>query len=320
MVRMRVLTWFLAGATLVACSGGDDAADGASAPATVPSSTVPPTTLAPEPTPTTTEPEVPAGVTMSVSSAAIGVSARLSGVAGATADPFGDFAMCSGQADRIGAYAVGVGDADGSVRWLSALTIGRVEGPGGYEADLRVELGSGEEVAATGTLTLDAGLASGSYLGFTADGDQVAGEFECERPGDALTSPPTDDLVEVVALLRQGTAERVVTAASDDPAVAECPGAAGGEIVAAIDGEAPATGALARFVLLETGDGASLDVLAGSTSYAFSGADLTIAGDRFRAAPSRRPMATGLDRRRLQLHARAVTRCVQPSQAGRDDS
>ena len=283
-MRMRLLTWFLVGSLIVACSGGDDAADGAATPATVPSSTAPSTTLAPEPATTTTEPEVPAEVTMSVSSTALGVSVRLTGVVDAAADPFGDFAMCSGQADRVGAYAVGVGDADGSVRWVSALTIGRVEGPGGYEADLRLELGTGAEIVATGTLTLDAGLATGSYLGFTIDGDQVVGEFECARPGAALTSSPADDLVEVVALLGRGTAERVVTAASDDPAVAECPGAVGDDTIVAVDGEAPATGAIARFVLIETDDGASLDLLAGGTSYAFDTVDLTIDVDRLSGA------------------------------------
>ncbi len=262
----------VAGSILSACSGGGES-DGATSTtaATVPAAAAVPDA---ESSPTTTarsRPSLtPLDVSLTIGSDDLGVQAQLVGDVAAAGDPFGDFAVCSGHAAQIGSYLVGVGSATGSVRWASVATADRVLGAGAYDADVRLELGSGETIDAIGSLTLASGLASGSFEATTVDGALVAGEFVCAGGSPAITGAAgtVTGLVEVVALLQRGPAERVVSAVSDDADVVACPlGAGGVPRLVEIFGDAR-IGSLTAFGLDRTGSEAGVLALsAGGTSY-----------------------------------------------------
>ena len=174
------------------------------------------------------------------------------------ADPFGRFASCSGLRASVATYSVLVSDPDAVVRSVSVITDDAVAGPGVHDAEVRVEPASGAAIIGAGTVTLDPGLATGSYVAFDADGASVEGEFSCDgASGEPVPLEVGDDdgeldTVEVFALLRRSDEERVVglTAAGSGPASLRCPGAGGpdddGDVLVAVDGDS-STGAITAF-------------------------------------------------------------------------
>jgi hypothetical protein len=292
---MRATTSVAIVALVVSACSGDDGV------VTAPGATV----IPPGATTTSTvaavgEPTVPATssssrrVAVSVESPQLGVRSQLAGDVGG--DPFGDFATCSGLARHIASYAVGVGDADGPVRWVSAVTALRIDGPGSYDADVRIELAGGETIDAIGSLTVDAGLTSGTFAASTPEAELVTGTFECEGGAAPALVAGDAGLVEVVALLQLGEAERVVSVAGDDPTVVECPlGAGGDSLLVRVDGDS-STGAIRAFELrVDAAGTGSLSLRVGDGAYEFDDVDVELTGDAgiFAAAKALGPAVDG---------------------------
>jgi hypothetical protein len=205
--------------------------------------------------------------------------AELSAPTGADGDPFGDFATCSGVRGAVGAYVVGVGSSSGPVRWLSVVTSTRLTGAGTVDADVRVELGDGTNIEATGTTTISSDLASGTFVAFDAAGSRVAGSFECRGATEppALISASETGSIEVLALLRRSGNERVVSAALVDAADADCPVGDGQPLILRIDG-GDALGAITTFELSRDGSSSAvMRMRIGGTVVEFDGVDVSIA-------------------------------------------
>ncbi len=189
-------------------------------------------------------------------------------------DPFTRFSSCSGLRASVGTFTVTAVDDTAAVRAVSVVTVDRVTGPGIYDADVRVEPAAGDAVSASGTVTLDEGLRSGSFQAFEPSGGAVSGMFTCDGPpgapepivddvtGDEVTGDDVtgDDVtgvlraVEVVALLRRGDEERIVGLTLDTAEVAAveavCPSVTddGGSPLVRVDGGL-AVGAITTFEL-----------------------------------------------------------------------
>lgn len=282
---MRVPAWSvavtLAGATLLASAGCSGGASDGPVRTTVPlaDDTIPGTVadLEVEPTPSTTEPIPPTVVTVTVAVPEAGIDTTVTAELSNDGDPFGDFASCSGVRREVGAYSVAISQTGGEIRSVSLLTTSRVTGPGTIDADARLELADGTAVVAAGTMTLDPGLRSGSYLAFDAGGRRVEGAFEC-LGSDAPTPVGSDEgpPLEVVALLRRGDTERIVSLASSDPELVSCPSDGSDQpLVVRADG-GPSLGALTTFELTVDGDDASLRLRVGDEVGEFRPVDVTL--------------------------------------------
>ena len=236
----------------------------------------PPTT---EPAATsTTEPVVPDVVTIAVSSSELDVDAELSVDAETGGDPFGTFATCSAYRSVVGAYIVGVSDPTSEVSWVSVVSAGRIDGPGIYDADVRVETSSGPDVSATGTLTVGPGLASGSYVAFSPEGVRIEGTFDCAGvDGEPATMAASDDgAIEVFALLERGGSERVVSAATLGADPSDCPAGEGSQsLVVRLDGD-DTLGGITTFELDQTTGGASMRLRVGGATYEFDDVAVTM--------------------------------------------
>ena len=204
------------------------------------------------------------------------------------ADPFGTFASCSGARRTFGPFSVMVSQTGGEEAAASVVTSESVTRTGIHDADVRVELGSGDVEIALGTVTIDDGWRSGTFVAFGVDGGGVTGSFECSG-GDPSRAPldPFDtvdvlDSVEVVALLRSDDAERVVglavqTVRSPEVSV-ECPasiGAGGSELVVRVDGD-QTIGAISTFELTD-GGGPTVRLRVGGANYEFADVAITLA-------------------------------------------
>ncbi|MCB0968046.1 MAG: hypothetical protein KDB37_14525 [Ilumatobacter sp.] len=266
---------------IAGCSSDDgastsDAATASSAPSTT--MTVPvdePTTTAP-PT-TTTAPEQPEVVTIDVVAPDLGLDETVEGDAELVGDPFDDpFATCSAYRTVAGAYAVGVGDPDGALTWVSVVSAARIDGAGAVPADVRIELPDGREIDASGALVLDNDLAGGTFVATATDGATIEGSFECSggaRP--PVTMAATDaDAIEVVALVERDGHERVFTAALLGADAADCPVDEDG-LVVRVDGDA-STGAISVFELSGPSSAATLSMTIGATTYSFDDATLVL--------------------------------------------
>ena len=204
-------------------------------------------------------------------------------------DPFTRFSSCSGLRASISTYTVTAVDDTAPVRSVSVVTADHVTGPGIYDAEVRVESDGVDPVSATGTLTLDQNLRSGTFQAFESTGETVSGAFSCDGPGGAPT-PIVDESaddgvlrsVEVVALLRRGTEERIVGLTLDPAEVAaadaECPGVtdAEGDVLVRVEG-GQAVGAITTFVL-ETEPSPSLLMSVGGASYELTTVEIAIDG------------------------------------------
>lgn len=202
-------------------------------------------------------------------------------------DPFTRFSSCSGLRASIGTFTVTAVDASAAVNSVSVVTADRVDGSGIYDADVRVELDGEDPVTAVGTLTLDQSSRAGSFHAFEATGERVAGTFVCDGPPGTpvpIVDPAADDgvlrAVEVVALLRQGSEERIVGLTLDtaevEAAAAECRGATddeGGALVRVDGGQA--VGAINSFELVpEQSPGMRMRV--GGASYEVDDVEITV--------------------------------------------
>lgn len=204
-------------------------------------------------------------------------------------DPFGRFASCSGLRDAFSVYSMSVGVAEGSILDVSVLSDEAVPGPGTSGASIRVGLADGSWVVATGTITVDDGLRSGSFVGFDPAGSEVSGEFECVGSDEVEPSPLTPGAIEgesvsaeVVALITSGDDEQVLVLAarSDGPAVPdvlECPALdGGGDSLIRVVGD-QFLGSITSFDL--TGDVPSLALTVGAESYVFDTVTVDLADD-----------------------------------------
>lgn len=287
----RPWTLTLVGAiALAACSGsGDDPTLRAAPTATVVTTAPPPDAAAVAPE--TSEAEIGAASAAEVSewSIAIDVTAdgfadddietevRWTGAPDAVTDdgPFGTFGSCSGLRDHIGSYSVAVSGAD-DLDAIYVWTASRVAGAGVYDAEVRVERAGLAPLIASGTITILDDLQQGEFLAFGLDGGRVAGTFACtgsEPPAELQAGVPADgivDAVEVLALLRDGDAERVVGLATDASVVVECRNEAGGpgDAIVRVDGD-PDTGAITFFDLRNGPTGSAL-LRVGGVDYEFS--------------------------------------------------
>lgn len=203
-------------------------------------------------------------------------------------DPFTRFSSCSGLRASVGTFTVTAVDDTANVRSVSVVTVEQVTGPGIYDADVRVEYEGVDPVSAVGTMTLDQGLRSGSFQAFEPTGESVSGAFTCDGPGgtpapivEAAVGDGVLRAVEVVALLRRGTEERIVGLTLDTvevaAAAAECLGATDldGGVLVRVDG-GQAVGAITTFELVPEGS-PSLRMRVGGVSYEVD--DVTIAVD-----------------------------------------
>ena len=235
-------------------------------------------------------PIAPIRVDMAVELESIGVQAELGAEELDSADPFGTSASCSGGRRSFGPYSVWVSVPDRQVLSVAVFTVGSATQPGIHSADVRVELRSGEVESASGTVTIAAGWRSGTFVAFDTDGAAVRGSFECTggdpepAPLDAAPTEGALDSVEVVALLRRDTDERVVGLALDtvrSPGItAECPAAqdpasGDGVIVVRVDGDLT-LGAISTFELTG-GDSPTMRLRVGGVSYEFDEATITLA-------------------------------------------
>ena len=215
---------------------------------------------------------------------------------GATVDPaaldqadlFGTFASCSGARRTFGPFSVMVSATGGEIVAASVLTTRAVTRTGIHDADVRIELRSGDVESALGTVTIDDGWRSGTFVAFGVDGGAVKGSFACS--GGDLSSAPLDpvdtvgvlDSVEVVALVRRDGSERVVglavqTARSPEVS-AECPAsldAGGSELVVRVDGD-QTVGAISTFELTD-GDTPTMRLRVGGVNYEFDDVAITLA-------------------------------------------
>lgn len=141
---------------------------------------------------------------------------------GAPVDLFGDFAACSGLRDSVANWSLQVSDPDQTLTAVSILTAAGVSGPGAYPGTFRVEFVNGAALDGVGTVTLEPGLQSGTFAATDAD---VRGTFACTGAPEPATVDAPD--VEVVALLRRGSAERMISLAEPYSADTACDTAAG---------------------------------------------------------------------------------------------
>ena len=299
---MRRNQWLIAAALGLAASGCSSSSDG-SDPIVVGTIDQPaPTTIAPTPTPTPTTELVEVGsalplqVEISVVVNESDIDADISAVVDPAEldqiEPFGLFASCSGGRRTFGPYSVQVSDPDGAITAAGISTTATVAGPGTHDAAVGIELSSGVTVRGAGTITIDAGLRSGSFIAFEPEGGRVTGSFTCSG-GDPDPAPlPSGDAagvldsVEVVALLRQGDRERVVDLAVDvarSPEVAaDCPAAVGtsGPVLVRVDGD-QSVGAITTFELTD-GGAPAMRMRIGGVGYTFD--EVTVTTDELRDA------------------------------------
>lgn len=289
----RPLILVLAGAlVLAACS---DAGDDASTPTVPPATTVPSTapSIAAEPDVDAPEAESALAASAQLWTVAIDVTADgfdegpfaaavdWSGDPDAVVDdgPFGRYGSCSGLREHVGAYSVFVSGADAADA-VGVWTADRVTGPGIFDAEVRVERAGRAPLTATGTVTILDGLQEGEFLAFGVDGGRIEGSFACTGAEPATPMAAADagaavDAVEVVALLRDGSAERVVGLAADGASGAECPAGGSGDTVLSV-GDGAALGAITTFELDGSPSGSALLRVAG-TDYEFP--EVTVALD-----------------------------------------
>ncbi len=270
----RLFALIVVGTSLLACSGDEVPADPGATPVVSVGvdDAAPETSAVVEGTTTTTLPTVERTVSVSVRGDELGLSADLESSAIVDGDPFGDFAACSGLRDTVSAYSVGVGSADSPVQWVSITSAARITGSGIVDADVRVERAIGSPIDAVGTMTIDPGLASGSFVAFDTQGRRLEGSFACvgaDAPPAALDADQ-HGVVEVVALLGQGPADRVVGLASTDPAEVSCPLNRDGEaLVVRVDGD-QTVGGITSFELATTDDGGyAMRLRVGAVVYEF---------------------------------------------------
>lgn len=127
-------------------------------------------------------------------------------------DPFGRYAACSGLRNSVASWSLQVSDPGHDITAVSILTGSEVTGPGTYDGTFRVEFSNGAALDGTGAVTLESGLQSGTFSAADAD---LAGTFACTG---AAGPEPVDADVEVFALVRKGSAERVMYLAEPAPA------------------------------------------------------------------------------------------------------
>ncbi|MEY2959489.1 MAG: hypothetical protein RLZZ01_2057, partial [Actinomycetota bacterium] len=151
--------------------------------------------------------------------------------------PFGRFGSCSGWRDVVSAYSVVVstGSTTGASDELAAVVIwtsDRLEGPGEYDVEVRLERADGEAWLGSGTAVLADDLRSGAVDAVAPDGTAVSGGFECSGPLDPIPvgSAP---VVEIFALLRSEGSERVLGLVTPETAAARCAGSDGSTSVTA---------------------------------------------------------------------------------------
>lgn len=228
-------------------------------------------------------PAAPTGdVSIELSASDLGLDVELLADASVDADPFGDYVACAGTRAEVGAYAVTVARTSGDPLAVSLLSGERVTGPGVVDVDVRIERPVGDPIVAAGTMTLDPGLRSGTFVAFAPDGGvRIEGAFDCDAP----TAPQplaerAGASVEVVALLRQGDAERIASLATSDPTLASCPGdVAGQPLVLRADG-GPELGSLTTFELTMDGDDAALRMRLGEHVEVFDDVTVVLDDDR----------------------------------------
>ena len=294
-----VIAWAAGlGLMMVGCSASDTASDPSSPDVTVPTAATGPvqstTSVVDGPPPGAVDVAAPTplrvDLTLDVDPSGLHVEMGAGGEAATTeaGDPFGTFASCSGGRRAFGPYSVLVSALDGPVAAVSLLTRGSVQGASIYDADVNVEMRAGTSQFATGTLTIDLGLRSGSFVAFAPDGGKLSGSFECSG-GDPSSAPLVTgaddgvlDTIEVFALLRRGDSERVVGLAvqiSRSPEVsAECPAVLGAmdPLLVRVDGDA-SLGAVETFELTG-GDGPAMRMSVAGTTYEFDDVAVTVEG------------------------------------------
>lgn len=170
--------------------------------------TVPPTTVAPTTVPAP-EPFVSVDVEIGPTSTVVAAPAVETDL---PLDPFGTFAACSGLRDSVATWSLQVSDPGQDVTAVSILTGTDVAGPGTYDGTFRVEFVNGAALDGSGTVTLDPGLQSGTFVAADAD---LNGSFTCTG-ADAPALVDAD--VQVFALVRKGAAERMMSIAASAPA------------------------------------------------------------------------------------------------------
>jgi hypothetical protein len=238
------------------------------------------------------ESPAPIRVDMTVEAGSIDGRAEIGGTVDPAAledaDPFGTFAACSGARRTFGPFAVTVSTPSGEVAAAAVQTVQSVTRPGIHDAGVRIELRSGEIESALGTVTIDDGWRSGTFVAFGDEGRSVNGSFVCS--GGDPASAPLDradtvgvlDSVEIVALLRRDGSERVVglaveTARSPEVAL-DCPasiGAADGPLVVRVDGD-QTVGAISTFELTD-GGAPTVRMRVGGVSYEFDDVVISLA-------------------------------------------
>ena len=151
--------------------------------------------------------------------------------------PFGRFGSCSGWREVVSAYSVVVstGTGSGDPAELAAAVIwtsDRLDGPGSYDVEVRLERADGVAWVGSGTTTLGDDLRSGAVDAVAPDGTRVTGAFECSGPVVPVPAG-SSPVVEVFALVRSRGAERVLGLVTPESAVARCGGSDGRTIVTA---------------------------------------------------------------------------------------
>ena len=193
-------------------------------------------------------------------------------------DPFTRFSSCSGLRASISTFSVTAVDDTSTARSVSVVTVEHVTGPGIYDADVRVESVGADPVNAAGTMTLDQSLRAGSFQAFEPTGESVSGTFSCDGPpgtpvpiADGEVGDGVLRAVEVVALLRRGSEERIVSLTLDTEeaaaAAAEGPGVTGdaGDVLLRVEG-GQALGAITAVELVAE-PSPSLQMRVGGVSY-----------------------------------------------------
>lgn len=294
----RMRRWLVLAAVAALAAAGCSSGDAGPADAPVDATT---TTLAPAPADEAAAAEagasdamaddaVPAEWTVRVDATWSGIDGRPDGSisaalsfdpATASDGPFGAVGSCSGHRALVGAYSV-FASQDGRSA-INVWTADRVRASGIYDAEVRIE-DDGSPLVAGGTMTLLDGLQRGRFLAFVAGGGRIEGDFECTGtpvPTPIDTGSPRDDVldsVEVFAVLRDGSAERVVGLAADAAADVRCPAVSGDDaagVVLEARGDA-GLGAITSFELTEP-DVLRLEV-AGET-YEFADVVLALSED-----------------------------------------
>jgi hypothetical protein len=275
-------------ATLVGCASDDDAAlEPIISPASVPTAPARASAEASlgavaEPSASTTTPVAPAvprTVELSVRSPGLGIDTTVSSDAEDGGDPFGTFATCTAYRTVAGAYVVGVSDPTDELSSVAVVSAGRIAGAGPVDADVRIERAAGA-ISASGTMTIDPGLASGTYLAFAADGERVEGSFECQGSAEPPITMVDSDVgaIEVVVLLDQAGSERVLTATTLGAEPSDCPAGGASSLIVRTDGD-DTLGAITTFELDDGPSGAVMRLRAGSTVYEADDVAVTLDGD-----------------------------------------